>query len=164
MPVYKLRSTRARLASQDTLRRDFSESILDPDYRPTDIEQLEDSEYIPSLKSFGPSFPFGPGDTSVLESVTTFEEEIYQNVQSLLLSSPGDCLSDDEFGVGIRNFLFSLENDQTVKSVIVDNIRQQMAKYYPAINIKRLDFFDEGERKRVALTVSLSSYITTITV
>jgi len=152
------------LASQDTLRRDFSESILDPDYRPTDIEQLEDSEYIPSLRSFGPSFPFGPGDTSVLEPVTDLEEEMYQNIQSLLLSSPGDCLSDGEFGVGIRNFLFSFETDQTVKSIIVDNIRQQMAKYYPAINIKRLDFFDEGERKRVALTVSLSNYSTTITV
>ena len=52
--------------------------------------------------------------------------KMYQNIQSLLLSSPGDCLSDGEFGVGIRNFLFSLETDQTVKSIIVDNIRQQV--------------------------------------
>ena len=164
MPVYKIRTTRARLSESDELRRDFSDSILDPDYRPVDIEQLEESEYIPSLKSFGPSFPFGPGDTSALEAVTSVEEEIYLNIQSLLLSSPGDCLSDPNFGVGIKNFLFSLEEDQTVKSIIVDNINEQMRTYYPAIRIKRLDFFDEGERKKVALTVALSNYSATITV
>ena len=87
MPVYRVRKTRARLGTEDELRRDFSDSILDPDYRPVDIEQLEESEYISSFKSFGPSFPFGPGDTSVVEPVTTLEEEMYLNVQSLLLRS-----------------------------------------------------------------------------
>ena len=40
MPVYRVRTTRPRLQSEDELRRDFSDSILDPDYRPIDIESM----------------------------------------------------------------------------------------------------------------------------
>lgn len=164
MPVYRVRTTRPRLQSEDELRRDFSDSILDPDYRPIDIESLEESEYIPSIKSFGPSFPFGPDDTSVVGPVTTLEQEMYQNVQSLLLSSPGDCLTDSNFGVGVRNLLFYSESDQTVKSILQDKIREQMGLYYPAIKIDKLEVFEEGDTKRVALTVSIAPYSATIIV
>ena len=96
--------------------------------------------------------------------MTTLEQEMYQNVQSLLLSSPGDCLTDSNFGVGVRNLLFYSESDQTVKSILQDKIREQMGLYYPAIKIDKLEVFEEGDTKRVALTVSIAPYSATIIV
>ena len=164
MPVYLPRTVRTRLAAESSLRTDFSVSALDPDLLPQDFDDYEDSEANPSVASYGPSFPFGPGDTSALEAVTDIEEEMYLNVQSLLLTSPGECIGDPSFGVGIRNYLFSFDNDQNVKRQIVSMIEQQMAIYYPLLKIVSLDFFSEGEVKRISLSVALSGYGATIVV
>lgn len=164
MPVYLPRTVRTRLATDSSLRTDFSVSTLDPDLLPQDFDEYEDSEANPSIASYGPSFPFGPDDTSVLAPVTDIEEEMHQNIRSLLLTSPGECIGDPNFGVGVINLLFYSENDQIIKSLLQDKIRQQMGLYYPAMNIDRLEIFEEGDTKRVALTVSLSLYSATIIV
>lgn len=164
MPIFRPRTSRPRLSTSSELRTDFADSILDPDLLPSDIDELEESEVLPFIASFGPSFPFGPTDTSVLAPVTDLETEINQNIQSLLLTSPGECIGDPFFGVGVKEFIFASESDGSVKSILTDRIREQITKYYPAVRILNLEFFDEGEAKRIKLVVSLMGTTTSVTV
>ena len=57
----------------------------------------------------------------------------------LILTNPGERVMEPEYGVGIRRFLFqNFESD--VFARIDSKIRDQVAKYMPAVQIKRLQF------------------------
>lgn len=65
----------------------------------------------------------------------TISEATSQNLKCLLLTAPGERVMDPEFGVGLKKYLFQNFGPQVVKNIKID-IRQQVAKYMPFINIR----------------------------
>ena len=65
----------------------------------------------------------------------TLSESISQNFKCLLLTAPGERVMDPEFGVGIKKYLFQNAGPQVVKNIKID-IRQQVSKYMPFVNIR----------------------------
>jgi phage baseplate assembly protein W len=55
----------------------------------------------------------------------------------LLLTRPGERITDSSFGIGIQNYLFELANTAT-QSQIKTRITNQVAIYMPYITIKDL--------------------------
>ena len=109
---YTLPSARERLRTG--LRRDVGRSIMDPDYRPSDLVETGEAEARPDISSYGPSLPFGPSESDVVAPVTELEEQIELDLTSLLLTSPGECIDDPDFGVGAQRFLFDSALDSSV--------------------------------------------------
>jgi len=70
---------------------------------------------------------------------TTFEQLAKQNLKMLVLTIPGERMMDPEFGVGLRKYLFELNNDNTY-SEIDRNIRDQVQRYLSYIAIDRIEF------------------------
>jgi uncharacterized protein len=67
------------------------------------------------------------------------EQVATQNLKMLILTSPGERIMDAEFGVGLRDYLFT----QYIPAVLDDlssRIRQQTTKYLPYIRINNILF------------------------
>ena len=71
--------------------------------------------------------------------IKSYRQLVRQNFKNLVLTSPGERVMDVEFGVGIRRYLFELDNG-AIRSAIENRIRTQAAKYMPFIDIARVDF------------------------
>ena len=64
---------------------------------------------------------------------------VKQNLKMLILTNPGERVMEPDYGVGIRTFLFeSFESD--VFQRIDNKIREQVAQYMPAVQIRKLQF------------------------
>ena len=64
---------------------------------------------------------------------------VKQNMKMLILTNPGERVMEPEYGVGIKQFLF--ENFQSDVYERIDNkIREQVARYMPAVQIRKLQF------------------------
>ena len=64
-------------------------------------------------------------------------EAVKFNLKNILLTNPGENLSDPEFGVGLRGFLFELETTQNAKNLrqrIINQI-QRYANYFTKLNV-----------------------------
>ena len=64
-------------------------------------------------------------------------EAVKFNLKNILLTNPGENLSDPEFGVGLRGFLFELETTQNAKNLrqrIINQI-QRYANYFNRLNV-----------------------------
>jgi len=90
----------------------------------------------------------------------TMEKVASQNLKMLILTSPGERIMDNEFGVGIRNYLFWQYVPSTL-SDIETRIRQQTARYIPYIQIQEITF---NNRANVSVGASLADNFLSITI
>ena len=74
----------------------------------------------------------------------TYVEVVKQNLNNLLLTVPGERIMDPDFGVGIKRFLFEMDNDIT-RSEISGKIYEQGGKYIPFIEITDIVFKSQRE-------------------
>jgi len=69
----------------------------------------------------------------------TLEQVATQNLKHLILTNPGERMMDPEFGVGIKKFLFEM-NEEDVDYQINAKIKEQVSKYLSYIYIQRIQF------------------------
>lgn len=94
---------------------------------------------------------------------TTLLAVAKQNFMNVLLTSPGERLMDQDFGVGLRQYLFE-PNTTSLHAAIATNIQKQVSKYTPYIQLgtilfnqsKLLNGF-EDQILEVSLTFSVPS-------
>jgi phage baseplate assembly protein W len=77
---------------------------------------------------------FGPYNLN-----TNFEDLAKQNLKMLILTIPGERIMDPNFGVGLRRYLFEL-NDSNTYSNISSRIREQTQRYLRYIRIDDIQF------------------------
>ena len=77
---------------------------------------------------------FGPYNLN-----TTFDRLATQNLKMLVLTNPGERMMDPAFGVGLRQYLFEF-NGQDTYAQIASAIQQQVQKYLPYIQINDIKF------------------------
>lgn len=90
-----------------------------------EIDNYVDIAYGPRLTN-----PLDP-----LDDITDPKDEVKQNFRILLLTRPGERLTDSNFGVGIQNYLFELANNQTYGQ-IKTRITTQVSIYMPYLTIQ----------------------------
>lgn len=93
----------------------------------------------PPRISLAPSLPFRDGSGEQFEMIREYRELAKQNFKMLLLTNPGERVMDANFGVGIRKYLFELD-DENIRSSIAERIEDQVAEYLPYIYINSLTF------------------------
>ena len=87
------------------------------------------------VSTISPKLPITSDKSFGYAMNVTISESISQNLKCLLLTAPGERVMDPEFGVGLKKYLFQNFGPQVVKNIKID-IRQQVAKYLPFVNIR----------------------------
>ena len=107
------------------------------------------------MKGFGAKLPLVyNGTTGPYEMLVSLKQVASQNLKMLLLTAPGERLMDSFYGVGLRNYLFSSDFEQT-KIKIQTAIREQVSTYMEddieivSLLIERDQDFQESIRVKI---------------
>ena len=92
-------------------------------------------------------WPFKQDENGGFDSFSErdFVEAIKFAIKNVLLTNPGEKISDPVFGVGLRQYLFSLSTEDF--SILQGEIRSQIRKYIPyltrfkvSLDLTQIDF------------------------
>lgn len=110
---------------------------------------------------YSPKLPLSLSPRGGYTLNTTITQMVKQNVKMLLLTSPGERLMDNNFGVGLKNYLFE-QNVFDTREDLRSEIREQMTEYMPFLEITELEV-EENENNEiyVLLAYNITSIQTT---
>ena len=83
-------------------------------------------------------------DNNGYELITSLKLNIRQNLKMLILTNPGERVMEPDFGVGVKRYLFEM-NDNQVYSAIENKIREQVKRYLPYLSVARVRFMSFEE-------------------
>ena len=104
-------------------------------------------------KYFGIGFNFGKSINGYF-STSADKKLVKENMKQILLTNPGERIMLPDFGVGLRRYLFEM-NDEQLSTVIREKIVQQVAKYEPLANIIDIQFTQQDNEMRIRITYRL---------
>ena len=87
---------------------------------------------------YGPQWPLKSGNEDTFEMYDSVEQQIGFYLKNLLLTSPGENISDPSYGVGIRRFVFE-QNIDSVRSSISSLVKSQISIYLPYLSISEIE-------------------------
>ena len=83
---------------------------------------------------YGPAWPLKTGNHDTYVVYEDLKQQISFYLKNLILTSPGENISDPGYGVGLRRFLFE-QNTEFNRSTIKNAIASQIAAYLPYLSI-----------------------------
>jgi phage baseplate assembly protein W len=83
---------------------------------------------------FGPKFPLSAGTRDTFELYDDIKQQINFYLKNLILTSPGENISDPNYGVGLRRFLFE-QNVESTRQLIASSISTQISTYLPYLTV-----------------------------
>jgi len=96
---------------------------------------------------FSPKYPLRfDTELGAYQATKTLKEVAKQNFINLMLTAQGERIMDNQFGVGLRRYLFE-PNTRLLHTQIASKIRQQTALYLPFIEIRAVKFNTHGLSK-----------------
>ena len=104
-------------------------------------------------KYFGISLNFGKSINGYF-STSADKKLVKENMQQILLTNPGERVMLPDFGVGLRRYLFEM-NDEQLATVIREKIVTQIAKYEPLASIIDIQFKQQDNEMRIRITYRL---------
>jgi hypothetical protein len=93
---------------------------------------------------FGPKFPLSAGTRDTFELYDDIKQQINFYLKNLILTSPGENISDPNYGVGLRRFLFE-QNTESTRSSIVGAISSQISRYLPYLSVEDIQTGASGQ-------------------
>ena len=87
---------------------------------------------------YGPKFPLSVGNQDTFKLYESVEQQINFYLKNLLLTSPGENISDSNYGVGLRRFLFE-SNTPDVYAEISSEVSSQMSLYLPYLSVEEIE-------------------------
>jgi len=103
----------------------------------------------------GWNFPIGLDDGGQIELAPDGEEGIRQSIWMILGTSPGERLMRPDFGCGIHNMVFGVNNAATA-SAVAGAVREALAVWEPRIDV--LDVYAAPDPTRPSLLVIEINY------
>jgi len=108
------------------------------------------------MSIYGPSWPLSSGESDVFEMNSNSEQQVLFELKNIILTSPGENLSDPNFGVGIRKYLFEGYNSSLLSDLEI-SISTQLSKYLPELNVVSINLFSNNNMQdEGSLGVSIS--------
>lgn len=87
----------------------------------------------------GPALPLRRNKETGYKLINNYKDLVKQNLKNLLFTIPGERIMDPNFGVGLLGFLFE-QDTPFLYDKIISNIKSQIKKYLPYIEIKNVIF------------------------
>ena len=89
------------------------------------------------MSFYGPSWPLKNGTDDLFEMNKSLKKQVNFFLKNILLTSPGENISDPNYGVGLRRFLFESYEDGTI-DLLSARISTQVKKYIKFISVVRI--------------------------
>ena len=105
-----------------------------------------------------PQLPLVIDGINGIKLIQDYKDLVKQNLKNLLLTIPGERVMDADFGVGLKKYLFEMDNDN-LRGRIKGRINQQVRRYLSYIRIANISFSsatDDNVVDRNSLSVSVS--------
>jgi phage baseplate assembly protein W len=102
-------------------------------------------------QAIGVKLPFD--SPSVFTSTFTTKEQVRSNLINLLLTYPGERILNPQFGVGLRNYLFEPDIDETL---LTDIIRRQISIHVPYVILNQVRVENDVNRNVSYITIDYS--------
>ena len=83
---------------------------------------------------FAPSIPLQFDDTYGYQNIQDKREVVRFHLTNLILTNPGEKITDSKYGVGLRQYLFENATIQTFSN-IESKIKRQVRKYLSYLNL-----------------------------
>ena len=115
-------------------------------FNPVNIDPLNLS---PS-KGIGINIPFN-GDAIFKQTFTT-KEDVKAGILNLFLTEQGEHYLNNNFGSGIRNFLFE-QQSEGLDSRLELFITDQMALYFPQVNVEKINLTNNVDDNSISIEV-----------
>jgi len=96
------------------------------------------------MAQYGPKWPLKKGTEDVFEMYTEIKDQIGFYMKNILLTSKGENISDYNFGVGLRQYLFE-QNIQAVQGRLRSEIYEQFATYLSYVAIEEIEVSASSE-------------------
>lgn len=111
------------------------------------------------MRGFSPKLPLVYNKTvGPYEMLVNLKQVVSQNLKMLLLTSPGERVMDSFYGVGLRNYLFSSNFDQT--RVKIDQAIQEQVKTYMSDDIEIVTLLiEEDQEFKEGIRIKLEYFI-----
>ena len=90
------------------------------------------------MSLFGPKWPLKKGNEDAYEMYDDIKDQISFYLKCLILTSPGENISDPNYGVGLRRFLFE-PNLLSIRDSIANEISRQIRTYLPYLFIEDIE-------------------------
>jgi phage baseplate assembly protein W len=91
------------------------------------------------MSGLTPRLPLVVDEIDGIKLIKEYKTLVQQNLKNLLLTIPGERVMDADFGVGLKRFLFEMDN-ALLKGRIRGRISSQVKKYLPYIRINEISF------------------------
>lgn len=83
---------------------------------------------------YGPKWPLSQGNSDTFELYDDVKQQINFYLKNLLLTSPGENISDPGYGVGLRRYMFE-QNIPSTRGAITAAISSQISLYLPYLQV-----------------------------
>ncbi len=93
---------------------------------------------------YGPKWPLKKGSHDTYELYENVNDQVKYYLKNLILTSPGENISDSAYGVGLRRFLFE-NNIESVRELIRSEISSQIRRYLPYLDVSAIDIITNPE-------------------
>tara|TARA_Y100000592_G_scaffold14818_5_gene21478 strand:- start:2192 stop:2590 length:399 start_codon:yes stop_codon:yes gene_type:complete len=100
-----------------------------------------------------PKFPLRFLEKRFFENVQSDKELIQFHIRNILLTNPGEKISDPLYGVGLRIMLFENATDDLL-SRWSGKIKDQVAKYMPYIEVQKINASSDLEGNKVTFQIA----------
>ena len=104
----------------------------------------------PDFLGLGWNFPVSLDDTGHIELAPDSEEGIRQSIWTILATSPGERVMRPDFGCGIHDLVFGVNNAATATAV-TRSVRQALATWEPRIDVLDARAAPDPSRSNVLL-------------
>ena len=84
---------------------------------------------------YGPKWPLKSGTRDTFEVYDDIKQQINFYLKNLLLTSPGENISDSNYGVGLRSYMFE-QNIDSIRASISSRIYSQISVYLPYLTVE----------------------------
>lgn len=108
------------------------------------------------MTTIGPKLPLAYDVTDGISMHTHYASEIKQNLKNLLLTYPGERITDRRFGCGLQRYLFE-PNTESIQAKIQPVVQDQIKRYMPFINIEQFDVTGDQNTAYVYIIFSVSA-------
>lgn len=114
------------------------------------------------MQGYSPKLPLLQSEEDGVYNLNkTILDTARQNLKMLLLTSPGERIMDKNFGVGLKNYIFS-QDIRDLRSSIESNILNQVSKYLSYITINQIVFSEPNSNDENILFISIRYSIRTL--
>ena len=93
---------------------------------------------------YAPKWPLKKGVDDIFEMYDNPNDLVKYHLKSLLLTMPGEKISDSNYGIGLRSFLFDQATD-SLASNLRGVIFSQVSSYIPGISVQKIDVSDDPD-------------------